>query len=264
MKFSEPQNANYAATVVRLRTLTKLENADRLQGVPFFGLQAITDLGAKEGDLGLFFQAETQLSFEYAYNNNMHSHSNKTSMGITTQLNKDSDARGYLGDNRRVRAIRLRGHRSDALYMPISSLSYLGVTEADFKEGDTFDKIGEHEICRKYVIPTRGSQGANRQQSKKPSRVDPRVFPEHFETRQFLRVQETLNPNALCVITQKLHGTSVRIGNVPVKRNISWKERLARKVGVRILETEYGMVFGSRKVIKDSSDPDQQHYYQPM
>lgn len=262
VKFEEPANSNYAAIVCRVPVLVKLENADRLQGVPLFGLQAIVDLNTKVGDLGILFPTEVQLSHEYMFNNNLYSHALKEVGGVVQQLNIDPAAKGYMGDNRRVRAIRLRGNRSDALFMPLTSLNYLGVTPADFKEGDTFDRIGEAEICRKYIVP-RNNPGApgSKNQKAKPSRVDPRLFPEHTETRQFLRVQETLNPNALCVVSQKIHGTSIRIGNIPVKRKLPLRDKIAKKLGAKVQKTEYAMVFGSRKVVKDSTNPDQQHYY---
>ena len=260
MRFDAPANPNYAATVIKVHTLVKLANADKLMGIPAFGLQAITDLSTQVGDMGILFPPETQLSFEYAFENSLHSHSMKNEVA----LNKDPGKKGYLGDNRRVKAITLRGNRSDALFMSLESLSYLGVKPEDFKEGDTFDKIGDHEVCRKYVVP-RPMQGApgsrDRERTKRTALVDTRVFPEHFDTRMFLRVSESLNPGAMCIVSQKLHGTSIRIGNVPIGRVLSWRERLAKRFGVRVKETEYAMVYGSHHVIKGLHNPNQQHFY---
>lgn len=247
MKIEPPVNQNYAATVVRVKTLVPLPNADRLAGMPMFGLQAIVSLDIKEGDLGLLFPAECQLSEEYTRLNNLHRHSD---------LNEDKSISGYLEDNRRVRAIKLRGNRSDALFMPISSLAYLG--DIDLKEGDTFDRIGDHEICRKYTVPTKGT-GRHIAPKKLENRVDGRVFPEHFDTPQYLRL--TLDPDAYAVVTQKLHGTSIRIGNVPVRRSLPLRDRIAKRFGVKVLESEYANVYGSHRVVKDANNPNQNHYY---
>jgi hypothetical protein len=257
LKFEAPASPNYAATVIQVKTLVKLANSDNLQGIPAFGLQAITDMSTKVGDMGILFPPESQLSFEYAFENSLHSHSVKNEVA----LNKDPDKKGYLGDNRRVKAITLRGNRSDALFMSLSSLAYLGVKPEDFKEGDTFDKIGDHEICRKYVVLRNGSNNPANVKKGPKNRVDDRVFPEHFETRMFLRVSESLNPGAMCIVTQKLHGTSIRIGNVPVRRELSWRERLAKRFSVAVKETEYAAVYGSHHVVKDANNPGQQHFY---
>lgn len=261
MKIEPPVNDNYAAVVCRIPAIVKLENADRLQGIPLYGLQAIVDLKPQVGDLGVFFPAETQLSFEYAFHNDMHSHASKESGGVIFQLNKTPDSRGYLGDNRRVRAIKLRGNRSDALWMPLSSLEWTGADLSQLKEGVVFDHLNGHEICRKYVVARKTSGGQNQPKTKKESRVDPRLFPEHFNTAHFLREVDHLDPSAPCIVTQKVHGTSIRIGHIPVKRSLSLRERIAKRFGVKVRETEYAYVFGSRKVVKDANNPDAAHFY---
>lgn len=106
MKFNKPENDGYAATVISLKTITPLEGRDNIVGTPLLGFQAIVGKDSQVGDLGIVFPAETQLSEEYAHENNLHEHGN---------LNKDEGAKGYLGDRRRIRAIRLGGHRSDCL-----------------------------------------------------------------------------------------------------------------------------------------------------
>lgn len=253
--FKPPVNVNYAAVVVRIRALVPLAGLDNLVAAPLLGYQAIVSKDTQVGDFGILFVAETQLSEEYARLNNLHRHSN---------LNDDESAKGYLEDNRRVKAIKLRGHRSDALFMPLTSLLYLEDDKNrlhlfEFKEGDAFDVLNGHEICRKYTRPTRGRMAA--QQTAKESRVDKRFMPEHFDTENYFRNVDKLKFGELCYITQKLHGTSIRIGHTIVSRKLSWWEKLAKKVGVKVQETEYDYVYGSRKVIKDPNNPEQNHFY---
>src|ERR1044072_1636793 len=109
MKLDAPANENYAAVIVRVRNILPLPKRDRIFGVPVLGLHAITDGSTQVGDLVVMFGAETQLSLEYAAENNLHRHGN---------LNVDESKSGYLEDNRRVRAIQFAGNRSDALIMP--------------------------------------------------------------------------------------------------------------------------------------------------
>ena len=58
-----------------------------------------------------------------------------------------------------------------------------------------------------------------------------------------------------------VHNSSVRIARTIVKRRLSWWERLAKRLGVTVAETELAVVGGSRRVIKDPRDPSQRHWY---
>lgn len=256
MKLEAPVNPNYAAVVVRVNAINQLANCDNVVGVPLFGLQAIVSKDVKVGDIGLFFPAETQLSDEYAAFNGLYRHAEK---------NVDDRVKGYLEDNRRVKAMKFRGHRSDALFMPLTSLDYLlnhPEDLRDFEVGDTFDKIGDHEICRKYLVKQPAEPRERTAKHEKVfKRVDEKFLPEHYDTENYWRNEFKIAPDEQIVVTQKLHGTSIRIANTLVKRKLSFLERLAKKLGVTVRETEYDHVYGSRKVIKDPNNPNQNHFY---
>lgn len=252
MKLEAPKNPNYAAVVTRVKALVPLENCDNIVGMPIFGMQAIVGKNTQVGDLGIVFPTECQLSDGYARINGLYRHSDK---------NMYPDQKGFLEDNRRVRAIRLRGHRSDALFMPISSVEFaLGKDLDKLQEGDTFDELGGYEICQKYIIKQKFT-GQRVQMPKAEKRVDSKLFPEHFDSTQWLRIDRNIPDDTILIVTQKIHGTSIRIGNVPVKRKLSLIDKIAKKIGVKIQEVEYSPVYGSRKVIKDANNPNQQHYY---
>ncbi|AAN12804.1 RNA ligase [Mycobacterium phage Omega] len=252
MKFDPPANSNYACTVVKIPATITLSGLDNLVGVPVLGHQALTQKDKQAGELALAFTAETQLSEEYAAYNNLFRDSS---------LNRDQAEKGYLEANRRIRALKLRGHRSDALLMPLESIAYTGVDVSQLQEGDVFDAVNGHEICRKYTLPVKRQPQAKSKVEKAFKRVDTKLFPEHISTDQFHRNQHLLRPGREIVITQKLHGTSIRVGRVPCLRQ---KGRLERFLN-RWLPTPdytYDAVFGSRKVIKDVNNPNQNHYYQ--
>lgn len=226
-KITPPASINYAATVVRIPALIELEGLDNLVGVPILGHQALTQKGHQVGDLVIAFTAETQLSHEYASNNGLYREA---------ELNADPTETGYLEKNRRIRAIKLRGHRSDALLMPLSSLAYAGVKPGDLKEGDTFDVIEvvgqKFEVCNKYEIPVKAGTRAASKVEKAFRRVDGRMFPAHLDTDAFWRSKHLLKVGREIVVSQKLHGTSVRVGRVPVLRKLNRLERLLVKVGL--------------------------------
>lgn len=247
MKLHEPVNEAYAATIVKLENTYPLDNSDRLVGSRFMGYSAVIP---KDYPLGLYvmFSAETQLSEEYCRENNLFRHGN---------LNKDQSKTGYIEDNRRIRAIKLRGNTSNCVIMPLESLAYTGVDISQFKENDTFDHLADREVCKKYVVKQTARE--IKTQAPKFSRIDKRLMPEHVKTIQYFRHSDQFKDKML-VVTQKVHGTSVRISNIPVAKELSWKDKIAKKLGVNISEQEYDYVYGSRRVIKDSRG-EQQHFY---
>lgn len=216
MKLDAPANNSYAAQVIRVPVLVELPGLDNLFGVPVLGHQALTQRDVAVGDLRIAFTAETQLSEEYACENDLHR---------DPELNK-TDATGYLEHNRRVRALKLRANVSNALLMPLESVAYTGVDTTQFAEGDTFDVLNGHPICKKYEIPVKASSRGKTKIEKAFRRVDSKLFPEHLDTDQYWRNKHLLQPGREVVVTQKLHGSSIRVGRVPVLRKLSRFERL--------------------------------------
>ena len=247
---------NYAAQIVRVGEVFKLPNSDRLYGVNVFGNVAVVDESwtEREGELAVFFPVESQLSEEFVRMNNLFRHSD---------LNHNPTETGYLEDNRRVRALKLRGNVSKGLLLLLGSLYYLDSgTLRELKEGDRFDTIDGVEISRKYVIKEPqvfDRQGKKIKQAFK--RVDSTLLPEHIETDQWLRNEHVVDEWATLIVTQKLHGTSARFANTIVRRELKWWERALVKLGVAISDTEYDTVAGSRRSIKDPHNPAQQHFY---
>jgi hypothetical protein len=253
MKLKPPQNNNYCATVVRLKNIVKLDNCDNVVATTIFGFQAIVNKNAQVGDIGLVFPAETQLSEDYCYENNLFRHSEK---------NKDVTQKGYIEDNRRIKAVKFRGNPSSCLFMPLESLKYLGIKVKDFNEGDEFDEIDDKEICKKYFVPVKAVRGNHQPKAKQFTRVDTKFIPEHFTTDNYFKNDRNIDPETEIIVTQKIHGTSVRIANTIVKRKKTIRDYVASVFGVKIQETEFDMVYGSRKVIKDINNPNQNHYYE--
>lgn len=253
MKLNQPENNGYAATVVSLKSIINLEGCDNVVGTPIFGFQAIVSKDTQEGQLGIVFPAETQLSEEFAFRNNLHRHGN---------LNYDQGSSGYLEDNRRIRSMKFRGHRSDCLFLPLTTLSYIkGLDINDLKEGDTFDTIGEHPICNKYVVKRKTREQRVEKNKESFKRIDKQFLPEHYDTDQWYKYHDVIADNATIIVTQKLHGTSIRIGNTVVRRKLNGRDRIAKRLGVKVLESEFDYVFGSRKSIKDINNPNQNHFY---
>lgn len=252
MKIDKPVNENYCATVVKLTNIISLENCDNLVATSLLGFQAIVSKDAKVGDIGIVFTAETQLSEDFCFNNNLYRHSDK---------NYDSKQKGYIEDNRRVKAMKFRGHTSNCLFVSLEYLRYTKIDISLLSVGDSFDILNGKEVCKKYEIK-RNPGKQERVQEKKFKRVDAMYMPEHIDTSQYFRYSDMINPESDIIVTQKIHGTSIRVGNTIVKRKLNLFEKLLNAVGVKIQKTEFDYVYGSRKVIKDANNPDQNHFYE--
>jgi len=226
--------ANYAARVVRIQGLVPLAGLDRLVGVSVDGFMALVSKDTTVGSLVVAFVAESQLSDAFLSAHDLYRHSEK---------NLHPEQAGYIEDNRRVRAVKFRGHMSSALLL---DAALLGVT--DDQEGALFDTIDGVEISRKYYVKRSSQINAQaRQIAKAFAQVQ---MPLHIETENYWRNSHLIPQDAFVTVTQKVHGTSVRYGHLPVTRNLHWWERLLKWSGVPINETEYAFIVGSRKVIK--------------
>jgi hypothetical protein len=255
MKIEAPENINYAVTVVKVRTIVDpLPNSDNLVGIPLMGMTAIVSRGDfVEGELALLIPTECQLSEKMAYFNNLHRHAD---------FNHDTEKPGYLEDNRRVRAIRLRGNSSNALLLKVNALNWVGAF--DLEEGMVFDRLNGEELVRKYVKPFSAPRNLIHSRRKiRQARADfARVFPHHPDTANFFRVSDTLDPKAPVVVTQKLHGTAIRIAYLPVLRKLTFMDKVARFLGANVDLFEYDIVVGSHKALKGEDKPEfSNHFY---
>lgn len=257
MNLDKPKNPNYAAVVVVLKEFAPIPKADRIKSAIIFGNSVIVSKDAQEGELGLFFPVETQLSHEFTSANNLYRHAE---MG-----NIDSSKTGYLETHRRIKCAKFLGVKSEGLWIPLDSLQYLLVNpEQDLHEGDTFDRIGDNEICCKYIAGkgTNGIGSSNNTKTKslKDTIVDGQ-FKFHFDTDNFRKNIHKIYPTDTISISDKFHGSSIIVGKPLVLRNLCWYERILRKIGVAIRETEYALTYSSRKVIKSVNRQNTKQYY---
>lgn len=251
MKIEKPKNDNYCANVIEIKNIIPLTNCDNVIATSIFGFQAIVGKDTKIGDIGIAFTAETQLSDDYCFNNNLYRHDDK---------NFTKGIKGYIEDNRRVKAIKFRGNTSNCLFMPLESLRFTKIDTSLLSVGDSFDILNGVEICKKYEVAHNPMK--QQFQGKKFSRVESIHMPEHIDTSNFFKYSDTIAPDKDIIVTQKIHGTSIRIGNTIVKRKLSIFEKIADKLGIKVQKTEHDYIFGSRKVIKDANNPDQNHFYE--
>lgn len=235
------------AYVCRLKGISPIEGADRIVRADMFNETVITGIDNKEGTLGLLFDCDTQLSHEFASNNNLYRHS---------ELNVNKEVTGYLEDSRRIRPIKLRGVKCSAMFIPVDSLDFTGFRDI-FVEGSEIDTFNNVPICNKYISEeTRRSQ--NQQKAVKKNLVP--TFKEHIDTDQLSKNMDKIKEGDLVIVTEKLHGTSARCGYLPVEKSYTKFEKflfnyiawpiLYRQIGIADTYKEHEFVIGSRRVVK--------------
>ena len=232
--------------VVKVEKLRPHGNADRLQIATFFGNDTCVGLNTVLGEIGIYFPTDLQLSVEYCDANNL----------VRKKDENGNNIGGYMDpDKRNVTAVRLRGERSDGLYMPLSSLVFTGVNLDDVNIGDTIDVVNGVEICRKYIPRSNkrrgGGQSDGNRTRKKKVPVAP-LFCEHADTEQLAYNLSVFRPGDQVEITLKMHGTSQRTGYLPTlkgyKKNIF--DYILRREGTPIYD--WGYVTGTRRTVLEN------------
>jgi hypothetical protein len=244
MNFTEPKNKNYSAVIVRLDHFVALQNCDNVKAALIFGNSVIVSKSVESGAVGLFFPVETALNTAFLKNNNLYR---------KPELNADPAKKGYFEEHGRIKTVAFRGHKSEGFWIPLESLSYLGIPLADLPMGVEFDNINGSEICRKYIPKSNRVSGQRSVKgSRKPAeeRIVPGQFSFHIDTAQLGRNTHRIQPSTVISISDKWHGTSAIFSHVLVQRNLTWLERLLQRFGVKVQDQEYGFTWASRKVIK--------------
>lgn len=225
----------YEAYIVKINNLRKHENADRLQIAEIFNNNVIVGLDVKLGDIGIYFPVDGKLGERYAKENNL----------VRKKDAQGNEIGGYLDpEKRNIKAMKLRGERSEGLYMPLESLSeFANITK--LKVGDRITTLNGTLICEKYIPKTNRKRNyTNKNVKKKKKIVQYPLFKEHVDTEQLDYNLDQFRKGDTCYITLKMHGTSQRTGYLP-------KER---KGIFRLFKNKYGIVTGTRRVVLDSID----------
>lgn len=234
----------YNAIVTRLTNVRPHSNADKVQLATCHGNQVVIGLDSLEGHLGVYFPSDGQLSDEFCKANNLYR---------DAELNARKDEKGGMFDaNRRVRAQKFRGEISDGFWVPLHYFGFIMVSGLDV-EGFEFDEWKGVPICNKYVNPNTAKIARENQGKKTRVSRSSVMFKEHFDTGHFGKNIHEFEKGQHIIITEKLHGTSGRIGHVQMTRELGWLEKLATKFGLAINDKEWAYLNGTRRVVLGES-----------
>ena len=216
----------YTAFITRIKNLRQHPNADRLQMGECFGNTVIVSMEYEDNQLGIYFPSDGQVSVAFADANNL----------LRKKDENGNNIGGYMDpDKRNVTAIKLRGEKSDGLFLPLKSLETFGDITT-LNEGDRIDNFNGHEICCKY-IPRRnvrqGHASAGNRTRKKKADVAP-LFAEHADTEQLAYNLGAFKPGDEIEITLKMHGTSQRTAHLPIFKDYysdhPWWNRVLKNI----------------------------------
>ena len=218
------------------------------------------------GEIGIYFPIDLQLSEEFCLENHL--------------LRKKPDGTpdtGYMDPKKRnVTAVRLRGEKSDGLFLPLKCVAYTGINLDELNIGDTVTTLNGHEICKKY-IPIRKHHSADNRVNKTRKKKVPiaPLFVEHADTEQLAYNMGAFKNGDLVEITLKMHGTSGRTGYLPrlvdivptnvlaVFCEIKDRNRKLNKLQKAMIayfdkhskpKYDWGLISGTRRTVLDSFD----------
>ena len=104
----------YCGYITRLKKVRKHPNADRLQLADCFGNTVIVSMEYTENQLGVYFPVDGQLSVEFCAANDL----------VRRKDENGNPCGGYLDpEKRNIKAMKLRGEKSDGLFLPLISLA---------------------------------------------------------------------------------------------------------------------------------------------
>lgn len=222
----------YNAYVTTIKNLRKHPNADRLQLGECFGNTVCVSMEYTNNQIGVYFPTDGQLSVEFADVNNL-------------LRKKDVDGNnigGYMDpDKRNVTSIRLRGEKSDGLFLPLTCLDSFGDV-SNLKVGDVITTFNGHEICTKYIPRrnTNSGHATNGNHTRKKRIPIAPLFVEHADTEQLAYNLEAFQAGDQIEITLKMHGTSQRTGYLPIFKGYRCTNR--------IYQTALNAVMSGKKV----------------
>lgn len=254
---------SYSAIVARVHTRPH-PNADRLQIGTCAGHQVVVGLDTQDGELGVFFPCDGQLSEPMVRANNLYSKSALDKLGIAYEPDQKF---GFFSEKRRVRSQAFRGVKSDGFWVPLTYFTWTdavidimsdpppGMDEfllLGLNEGDEFTTLKGHEICCKYETPA--TRRAREQGTIGRKQRENRCFPKHDVTKKFKYVANSIPAGAVLYLTEKLHGTSGRFGRVLDDVEVPWWKALVNLCWPgTFAEREYRYLNGSKNVILEKT-----------
>lgn len=235
---------SYKALVCKLTNLRNHENADNLQVATISGYSVIVSKDYYLGDVGVLFPPDGALTKEVCSYHNLYRHK---------ELNKDTTKVGYFNDNGSVHAIKLRGEKSEGLFVKLDFLAPF-IDVSNLKPGDI---IEDQRICGKHYTKAESMRLKNvkKDKSTKPNKFQ--YFKKHFDTEQLRLYVNSIPEGSIIYISEKQHGTSGITARLQKSITLGRIQKFfcnLLKITPKLYEWDY--VSSSRNVILNNSGND--------
>lgn len=238
--------SNHQAIVARVNELIEIPGAERVHVAVVLGEFCVTGKNVQKGDVGILFPEGLQLSEEFVFENNLSRNKEK---------NKNPEKTGFFEDSRRVRCQPFLKVRSTALFMPLESVSYTGVSPDILQVGVQFDELNGHKICQKYMNEKTLRAKANGSTKAAKKSYAPN-FVEHVDTEHALRNLYKIKKGDVIYWHAKLHGTSFRSAKTQTEVVLPRWKQLVNKIVPIFPEFKWDFVTGTRRVVLRPTDTD--------
>jgi len=204
------------------------------------GETIIVSKSTADGELGVYFPCELQLSEQFAKANDL----------VRRKDENGNTAGGMFEENRRVRAQKFRGVKSNGFWCPLSYLAHFGDVSS-LSEGDKLTEFNGVPICNKYFTPKTLRARAN--SDIKPSKKNI-CFPEHKDTEQIKHCLRNFNAGDNLVVTLKVHGTSQRVARNYTELPEKWYDKVLGWFGITRERKVMSFLNGTRRVVLKGDD----------
>lgn len=256
LQVSKNANVNYLSKVVDIQEFVKHPDpkVERIKCAVIDGFIITIGIDSEPGKY-VYFPVLSQINPNLLQYLNLYRNPEK---------NKDPEKTGYFEDKGIVKAINLRGVKSEGFLLPLVDLQNFIIDQVNVDLGDVeanteFDEV-EHEgktfwISKKYVVPVRSegtqSQGGKvRKQKKGLDKIIDTQFRFHYDTVILKKCPYVIQPDDLIHISSKWHGTSGISAYVLCHKKLNLKERIAKWLTGEPFDT-YDYIYASRTVIKN-------------
>ena len=256
LQISKNANVNYLSKVVDIKDFIKHPDpkVERIKCAVVDGFIITVGIDSEPG-LYIYFPVLSQINPQLLQYLNLYRNKEK---------NKDSEKTGYFEDKGIVKAINLRGVKSEGFLMPVSDLQnfvvdVVNVALDDLIPNTEFDEV-EHNgksfwISKKYVAPiqrTPGAPGSSKERKKQKGldKIIDEQFHFHYDTTLIKKCPHVIKPNDIIHISSKWHGTSGISAYVLCHKQLNWKEKIAKWLTGNPFDI-YDYVYSSRTVIKN-------------
>ncbi len=228
------------AIVAKVTSIMEIPGADKIHVAVVLGENCIVSKDVGVGYVGILFPADTQLSEEYCFENNLNR------QGAN---NKNPEKTGFFDANRRVRVQPFLKVKSTAYFASLDSVSYVQISGKVYDVGYSFDEIDGKSICNKYVSQATKDSIAKQNRPKMAKATEMPYFEKHVDSAQFKHNAQMIPKGALLSFHAKVHGTSHRSSLTKVKKELPKWKALVNKIATVFETEEWNHVVGTRNVV---------------